>query len=192
MGLDTWVAMATLAGNATLVITLLFVGLQVRQAERNQRALMQQGRADRIGQQSIEVASSRELAHVFNTGMFEPQKLTREEFAQYLLLGRAIFVSAEDSFLQHKEGMLDATAWHSQTTGQRRMMTMWPGARALWRVLATQYGEEFRQHMDEVVQAAARQPAPDLFTEWQALVQSEIGTAPPAHGAANGIATVNS
>ena len=181
MSLDIWVAIATLASNVTLVITLLFVGLQVRQAERNQRALMQQGRADRIGQQSLEVASSRELAYVFNTGMFEPQKLTREEFAQYLLIGRAIFVSAEDSFLQHKEGMLDPTAFRSQTTGQRRMMTMWPGARALWRVLATQYGEEFRQHMEEVVQAAARQPAPDLFTEWQTLVRSEIETtAPPS------------
>ena len=72
MSLETLVAVATLVGNITLVITLLFLGLQVRQAERNQRALMQQGRADRIGQQAIEVASDRELAHVFNKGMFEP------------------------------------------------------------------------------------------------------------------------
>jgi hypothetical protein len=174
ISLEHWVAVATLVGNVTLVITLLFVGLQVRQAERNQRALMQQGRADRIGQQSIQVAASRELAHVFNTGMFEPQKLTREEFAQYLLIGRALFVSAEDSFLQHKEGMLDATAFHSQTTGLRRMMIIWPGARALWRIMATQYGEDFRHHMDEIVRAAAQQPAPDLFTAWQVQVRSEI------------------
>ncbi len=179
MSLETWAAVATLVGNVTLVITLLFVGLQVRQAERNQRALMQQGRADRIGQQAIEVASDRELAHVFNKGMFEPEKLTREEFERYLLIGRAIFVSAEDSFLQHREGMLDATAFHSQTIGQRRMMAMWPGARALWRVMATQYGDEFRQHMDDVVRAAAQQPAPDLYAAWHALVRIEVGTAAP-------------
>jgi len=179
MSLENWVAIATLVGNITLVITLLFVGVQVRQAERNQRALMQQGRADRIGQQAIEVATSSELAHVFNKGMFEPQKLTREEFDQFLLLGRAIFVSAEDSFLQNKAGMLDSSAYRSQITGQRRMLAMWPGARALWRVMATQYGEDFRQHMDEIVQAAAQQPAPDLFAAWQANVQNDIGIAKP-------------
>ena len=177
MDLDIWVAVATLVGNVTLVLTLLFVGLQVRQAERNQRALMQQGRADRIGQQAIDVAADRGLARVFTTGMFEPEKLTRKEFEQYLLIGRAIFVSAEDSFLQHKEGMLDATAFRSQTTGQRRMMAMWPGARALWRVMATQYGDEFRQHMDEVVQAAEHQPAPDLYAAWQTQVHTELGVA---------------
>src|SRR5262245_24048532 len=101
MNLANWVAVATLLGNVTLVITLVFVGLQVRQAERNQRAHMQQGRADRVGQQAMQVASDGELARVFNTGMFEPQKLTREEFGQFLLVGRAIFVSAEDSFLQN-------------------------------------------------------------------------------------------
>lgn len=177
MSLETLVAVATLVGNITLVITLLFVGLQVRQAERNQRALMQQGRADRIGQQAIEVASDRELAHVFSKGMFEPDKLTREEFERYLLIGRAIFVSAEDSFLQHKEGMLDATAFQSQITGQRQMMAMWPGARAFWRVMATQYGDAFRQHMDEIVRVAAQQPAPDLYAAWQAQVRNEIGSA---------------
>jgi len=181
MNLENWAAVATVLGNFTLVITLLFIGFQIRQAERNQRALMQQGRADRIGQQSMEAASG-ELAHVFNTGMFQPQTLTREEFGQFLLIGRAIFVSAEDSYLQHKEGMLDAAAFHSQVTGQRRMMSMWPGARALWRVVASQYGEPFRQHMNEIVDAATHQPAPDLFAAWQDVVRADIEPAEPPSG----------
>jgi hypothetical protein len=173
MNLTDWVAVATLLGNVTLVITLLFVGLQVRQAERNQRALMQQGRADRIGSQALEVAASSDLGRVFNTGMFQPQNLTREEFGQFLLIGRAIFISAEDSFLQNKQGMLDAGAFDSHITGVRRMMSMWPGLRALWRVMAAQYAEDFRRHMTDVADAAARLPAPDLYAAWQEFARAE-------------------
>lgn len=182
MSLENWVAAATLLGNVTLVITLLFVGLQVRQAERNQRALMQQGRADRIGSQALDVAASNELGRVFNTGMFQPQKLTHEEFGQFLLIGRAIFVSAEDSFIQNKHGMLGAVAFGSHITGVRRMMSMWPGLRALWRVMASQYGEDFRQHMTEIAEAASHQPAPDLFAAWQELVQTDLALVEPQSG----------
>src|SRR5262249_45229726 len=177
MGLADWVAVATLLGNVTLVVTLLFVGLQIRQAERNQRALMQQSRADRVALQAMDVAKSSEFARVFNTGMFQPQTLTREEFGQFLLVGRAIFVSAEDSFLQNKRGMLDAAAFDSHITGVRRMMSMWPGIRALWRIMALQYAEDFRQHMTEIVDAAVHQPAPDLFAVWQDQVRKDLGPA---------------
>jgi hypothetical protein len=183
MSIENWVAAATLLGNFTLVITLLFVGLQVRQAERNQRALMQQGRADRIGFQALDVAANGELGRVFNTGMFQPQKLSREEFGQFLLIGRAIFVSAEDSFLQNKQGMLDAIAYDSHVTGVRRMMSMWPGLRALWSVMASHYGEDFRRDMTLIAEAASHQPAPDLFAAWQELVRIDQGLIEPRPGA---------
>ena len=182
MSLEHWVAAATLLGNVTLVITLLFVGLQVRQAERNQRALMQQGRADRIGFQALDVATNSELGRVFDTGMFQPHKLTREEFGQFLLIGRAIFVSAEDSFLQNEQGMLGAVAFGSHITGVRRMMSMWPGLRALWRVMASQYGEDFRRHMTEITEAASHQPAPDLFAAWRELVRTDLAHTEPQLG----------
>jgi hypothetical protein len=50
------------AGHSLTALSDVDNGHQDRQAERNQRALMQQGVADRIDQQSIDVASSRELA----------------------------------------------------------------------------------------------------------------------------------
>jgi hypothetical protein len=189
MSLENWVAGATLVGNLALVITLVFVGLQVRLAERNQRALMQQGRADRVGAQALDVAASAELGRVFNTGMFQPEKLTREEFGRYLLIGRAIFVSAEDSFIQNRQGMLDPVAFASHITGVRRMMSMWPGLRALWRVMASQYGEDFRRDMSEIAEAASHQPAPDLFAAWQDFVRTDLKRAEahiaPAEPASN-------
>jgi hypothetical protein len=111
--------------------------------------------------------------------MFRPQELTREQFERYLLIARGIFISNEDSLLQHKAGMLDEAAHATQTAGLRRMLTMWPGLRALWRLMSAQYGADFRRHMDEIVMETRHQSAPDLFADWQALVREELGASAP-------------
>src|SRR5262249_21368834 len=146
MSLADIASIATIVSGIAVPITLIFLAVQVRQGEKNQRAQMQQGRADRIGSQALDVASDAELAHVFNVGMFAPEKLTREQFERFLLIGRALFISNEDSFLQFKAGMLDRTSYETQIAGLRRMVTIWPGVRALWRLMSAQHGDAYRTH----------------------------------------------
>ena len=47
MNLGDFSSLATFASNPAVLISLLFLGLQVRQGNRNQRSLMQQGRSGR-------------------------------------------------------------------------------------------------------------------------------------------------
>jgi hypothetical protein len=51
-----------------VIASLLYLAQQVRQAERVQRATMQQGRADRTSQASLATANP-ELARVFQKGV---------------------------------------------------------------------------------------------------------------------------
>ena len=99
-----------------VIASLLYLAQQVRQAERVQRATMQQGRADRTSQASLAVASS-ELARVLQKGMAGDTELTREEFTQWMWMCRALFLSGEDSFLQHEAGMLSDAAFDSYVAG---------------------------------------------------------------------------
>jgi len=59
-----------------VIASLLYLAQQVRQAERVQRATMQQGRADRTSQAALAVASS-ELVRVLQKGMAGDTELTR-------------------------------------------------------------------------------------------------------------------
>ena len=88
-----------------VIASLLYLAQQVRQAERVQRATMQQGRADRTSQAALATANP-ELARVFQKGASGDAGLTRVEFTQWMLMCRALFLSGEDSFLQHEAGML--------------------------------------------------------------------------------------
>jgi hypothetical protein len=54
--------------SVAVVGSLIYLGLQVRSAERSQRAIMQQGRADRASIAALAIASP-ELARVFQRGV---------------------------------------------------------------------------------------------------------------------------
>jgi hypothetical protein len=73
-----------------VVGSLIYLGLQVRSAERSQRAMMQQGRADRASHGAMAIANP-ELARVFQKGAAGDPTLTREEFTQWMMICRALF-----------------------------------------------------------------------------------------------------
>jgi hypothetical protein len=64
--------------SVAVVGSIIYLGLQVRGADRSQRAMMQQGRADRASQASLTVASP-ELAVVWQKGMDADPTMTRLE-----------------------------------------------------------------------------------------------------------------
>jgi hypothetical protein len=162
-----------------VVGSLIYLGVQVRGAERSQRAIMQQGRADRSSNASLTIANP-ELARVWQKGMDGDPPLTRDELTQWLLLCRSAFLSGEDSFLQHKAGALDQRAFDSYCAGVRSYMSR-PGFRVAWRLLGSQFGKEFRAFVDAQVAAAPTASDVDLHAEWHRLLQAErAALAPPS------------
>lgn len=157
-----------------VVGSLIYLGLQVRGADRSQRAIMQQGRADRASNASLTIANA-ELAHVWRRGMDADPTMTREEVTQWLLVSRSAFLSGEDSFLQHKAGTLDQAAFDSYCASVRTYMS-YPGFRAAWKLSATQFGKEFRAFVDAQVAATQTAVHVDIYAEWQKLVRAEGAT----------------
>ena len=131
MSLETIFYISQSVASVAVVGSLIYLALQVRSAERSQRAIMQQGRADRASQGAISIANP-ELARVFYKGTAGKTELTREEFTQWMMICRALFLSGEDSFLQYKAGQLDQMAFDSYLAGVRFYMAS-PGMRAAWR-----------------------------------------------------------
>ena len=164
---------ATIAGivsSAALTISLVYVALQVRQAEKNQRGLMQQGRANRLDAVLLNMAEP-QLAAVWLKGSQKPADLSALELEQFLHIARAAFLSGEDSFLQHKAGLLDETAFRSYSAGVRGQLTGSLGMRAAWRLLAHQFGPEFVAFMEEHLAHASVHGAPNRPEQWSAALK---------------------
>jgi hypothetical protein len=110
--------------SVAVVGSLIYLGLQVRAADRGQRSIMQQGRADRVSKAALTIATP-EMAAVWQKGMDADPTMTRSEVTQWLLMCRSLFLSGEDSFLQHQVGALDQAAFDSYCEESRWLL---PGA----------------------------------------------------------------
>jgi hypothetical protein len=157
-----------------VVASIIYLAQQVRQSERIQRAMVQQGRADRAAHRSMVMASP-ELAGIVQRGMSGSKELTREEFNQWTLICRSLFITVEDSFLQRKAGLLDDVAFHSFEAGTRTFFSA-PGLRASWQLASAQYGKETKQFIDSMItQLPAARPT-DAFSEWLRLLHAQETT----------------
>ena len=159
-----------------VVASILYLAQQVRQADRVQRGIMQQGRADRVAQSSLMVADPG-LARIFQKGLAADTDFTREEFMQWMMICRAMFISGEDSFLQHKAGLLSAEAFQSYVAGVHNYMAA-PGMRAAWKLFGKQFGSEFRAFVDALLKQAPPAQASVSLAEWQKLARAETSGTP--------------
>jgi hypothetical protein len=157
-----------------VIASLLYLAQQVRQAERVQRATMQQGRADRTSQASL-TAANPDLARVFQKGALGDAELTREEFAQWMLMCRALFLSGEDSYLQHEAGMLSDAAFNSYVAGVKFYFSM-PGMRVAWKLSEGQFGSDFRAFGKAMLAQTAVSQSPDAYLQWRKLLESEASS----------------
>lgn len=154
-----------------VIASLLYLAQQVRQAERVQRATMQQGRADRTSQASLASANP-ELARVFRKGAAGDPELTRDEFTQWMLMCRALFLSGEDSFLQHETGMLSDGAFNSYVAGVKFYFSM-PGMRVAWKLSEGQFGSDFRAFGNAMLAQTPISEDVDAYSQWQKMLESE-------------------
>lgn len=179
MTLSEVATFASIVSSAAVALSLVYVALQVRQAEKNQRALMQQGRADRAWEGAFRVAEPA-LSATFYKGMRRPEDLSAEELDQFLSICRAAFLSGEDSFLQHKSGLLDRTAYASFVTGLKGYLAGAPGLRAAWRLNSSQFGVEYVAFMDGLMRSTPPSAvAANPLARWKEILESDDHASQP-------------
>ena len=129
VSLADWASIGSLVSSATVLISLVYLALQVRQAELNQ-ASIRQGRATRAVD-IILAAGGPAYADALTKGPAGAADISAGEFTQFTAIYGAFLASAEDTFLQHREGLISDTTFASFRESWKRTLSV-PGVRALW------------------------------------------------------------
>jgi hypothetical protein len=173
MSLSDLASLGSFVSGVAVLISLVYLALQVRQAEKNQRAMIQQGRADRDADQALRLAEPA-LGTIWAKGVVAPENLSSVEIDLFMQACIASFLSAEDSFLQHRAGLLDQSAYGAFVTGWEFKARL-PGIRVAWQGAKHLYGAQFVTFMDELT----RRAPPSLWSSeaakldhWRATVRS--------------------
>ena len=165
-------AIAGLASSVGVAFSVVYLALQVRQAERSQRAVMQQGRALRVSDANMRLVESGGWA-IWMKGLRQPDDLSSDEIDQFTLLCRSSFISAEDSVLQYQAGLLDERPYKSFVAGVKALLANSPAMRAAWRMMASSFGPELNVFMEEVLRAPVMANTADWGGRWRDALEQE-------------------
>jgi hypothetical protein len=172
MSLSDLASLGSFVNGLAVLISLIYLSLQVRQTKRNQQVAVRHSRASRIVELQLALADAG-VADAWLHGSGSPQEITQTELSQFINLCRALFFHFEDSFYQRDEGLLNDDAFQTVVAGAR-LSARSPGWRAAWRMARPNFGGRFLDFMDGVVAESAVEPPVDLSVEsWKVAFASE-------------------
>jgi hypothetical protein len=155
-----------------VLISLIYLGLQVRQAKLHQQGAIRQGRATRIVDLLSSLAEPA-LSDACARGNAGDPAISETQLQQFQFLCLAIFYHYEDEYFQHEEGLTNDAAFSSFVKSATRVMAI-PGLRVMWRAQREDFIPEFVTFMDGIVAASPVAPAIDAMAMWKAGVAAEL------------------
>ena len=175
MSLSDVAAIGSLVSGVAVLVSLVYLSLQVKQAERNQQAAIRASRATRII--DLYIASSEpSVAEVVVKGMRGFGEMSETQVFQFTSWGSARFFNAEDAFYQHREGLLNAYSIDSVTNGLRASFAS-PGMRTCYKRSRGMLGREFVEFADQLLATTPVEAGADLAARFKADVAAELAGA---------------
>jgi hypothetical protein len=171
MALSDLASIGGFVSGVSVLISLIYLSVQVRQAERNQRAIIQQGRAARATDTLLRIAEGG-MTEVYVRGLSGDDDLSASEIMQFRLMVGATMFGFEDTYLQHKQGLLDEAGFES-TLLSIRFSFRRPGYRAAWKMRRSMHDRGFADFVDRIVQQAAVADPIDELAHWKAALAAE-------------------
>jgi hypothetical protein len=170
-----------------IVASLFYVILQVREMHRNQRALIQQGRAFRNTTFTLRQTEA-EMAELLTKATSDTGWATINDVELTKLIGwvRGLVFHFEDSYLQHRAGLMDDRAYAAAKSSIATILSR-PALRATWELTRSFHAKEFAEVIDALNRETplTSRDLGSLNAQWKSMV----GELTAARGSPGGQAT---
>lgn len=153
MDLSTLANLASVISSLAVLVSLGYLALQMRQSARIQRSKMDRGRAEQVGAWLHYIAQADTAPLILRGHACDPT-LDAVECHRYLWSMYPLFLHFEDSYYQHRDGMLGDDQYAS-ILGHLRSQCSTPGFRTLWQHVRGRFPTEFAHFVDSVMREVA-------------------------------------
>lgn len=167
MDLADLASVGSFVSGVAVVISLLYLSVQIRQNTKHTRALIQQGRAARVSEHTFRLAELNADGRL-DKCFAGSTDVSARDIRLFLAVARGMFISAEDSFIQSRQGLLDDIALQSfeasfQGPSQSR------GLVAAWKLTRSSFEPVFQAYMDKKFSGDTSAPR-DIKALWTQAV----------------------
>ena len=150
MTLSDLAAIGSLVSGLAVLVSLVYLAIQVRQAEKNQRAVLNQGYITRVADYLRWYAES-PINELRTRVIAGDTAFTAEELLRLQLALRVTLLSAQDAYLQHKTGLVDEMTLDNSMRSVRNSWLNQPVYRALWLQQAPTIAPEFAEVIEKML-----------------------------------------
>jgi hypothetical protein len=171
MSLSDLSALGSFISGIAVVVSLVFLSLQIRQSNQNQRSLMQQGRANRRIDLLLRRADPYLSGIILRAAECDPT-LEPAQIMSYSMVVMAVFEGYEDTFLQHQAGTMDIASWNTELVSMRSYFAA-PSVRGIWRRFRDSFTDDFRILVDLQMKDVRAAKTGDLAAAWRAALAEE-------------------
>lgn len=175
MSLSDLAAVGNFLSGIAVVVTLIFLLIQTRQTNRNQRSLMQQGRSVRIVETLLKKTDpvlSEAVPRVYLSDL----TIDAAQIHAVNAFIEAFFTNQEDSYLQHRAGLLHGSSWETDVATIRQTL-MVPAWRVGWKMCRHRASDEYRAYINSLLNEVKTVKSFDEAALWKSLMMKELAAA---------------
>ncbi len=167
MALSDLASLGSFVSGVAVLVSLVYLAIQVRQAEKNQRAVLNQGYITRVTEYLRWYAES-PISELRTRVIEGDTSFTAEELLRLQVALRITLLSAQDAFLQHKAGLVDEMTVDNSMRSVRYTWLNQPVYRALWRQQAPTIAPEFADVIEKMLQETPVTKSSDIVSRFHA------------------------
>lgn len=172
MPLSDLAAVGSFASGVAVFFSFFFLAFQLRQANRNQKSLMQQARTARNVDILLKIAEPA-MSETIAEASSRCSELSDAKIWAFYGFAAAVFWSYEDSFLQFETGTLDVRSWESDIATLKRLIAH-PPYRAVWKMARDGMRGNYRDYIDSLMSETPSDRSRTLTDQFRIFITEEM------------------
>jgi hypothetical protein len=158
MNLNDLANIGQVIGAIAVVISLIYVALQIRQNTNAVRSATTQSVHEHFANWYHLIAADAELSRIAADGLRDYLSLPENERTRFIAAFMSFLSYSQNAFLKWRQGLLAPSLWLGW---EQVMMNLFgaPGGKAFWKERGYMFGDEFRRYIEDDL--IKRAPHPD-------------------------------
>ena len=145
-----WGAFGELVGGFAIIVSLIYVGVQVKGSARASRSAAANDATVSLQSWYLEIGSNRQASELWFNAMTSPEPLSSRDESQFMLLAHAAMLGFQNSYLLSQEGTLDREILEVLTAGIMAVKDL-PGMERYWRQRRNSFRGGFLKYVDDLL-----------------------------------------
>ena len=163
MGWQEISTLSEIVGSIAVVVTLIYLAIQIRDSAKASRSAAVTDATGGIQSWYQELGSNPTAAELFLDGMADPERLSRKEQFQFVMLVHSVFLGFQRSYFLSKAGTLDVELRDSIGTAVHAVNNQ-PGIHFYWRERKIFFQPEFAEWVEQLLARQSLSEMQQFFT----------------------------